>query len=429
MSYCGYITRIKSIRKHENADRLMIAEVFNNSVIVGLDMKEGDLVVYFPSDGQLGLEFATKNNLLRIKGSNSGGYLDPEKRNIRAIRLRGEKSDGIIMKLDALKDYCDINTLKEGDQITTLGGTLICQKFVPIQKKVQVQGQIKKKVKEKESYPFFAQHSDTSQLAYNLNDFKEGDLCYITLKLHGTSQRFSHTIKQEDRMLPSFLQKALKKINVNLKPKSDYEYVSGTRRVILKNFNGGYYGDNQFRKKWHDFFVDKAPKGMTIYFEVVGYSDNDKLIMPSCNNKLLQDKNFIKKYGGTTEFTYGCEEGESDIYVYRMTMTNEDGFVTEIPWESVKIYCEQMGVKHVPELDKFFFTTQEDLMERVTKYEVGEDPIGKTHIREGVIVRNESREKFTALKQKSFEFRVLEGIIKDSGVSDMEEVESVGGDS
>jgi len=43
----------------------------------------------------------------------------------------------------------------------------------------------------------------------------------------------------------------------------------------------------------------------------------------------------------------------SDIYVYRMTMTNEDGFVVEYTPDFMRYRCEQMGVKCVPVMDKF----------------------------------------------------------------------------
>ena len=59
-------------------------------------------------------------------------------------------------------------------------------------------------------------------------------------------------------------------------------------------------------------------------------------------------------------------------------------------------------------------------------YYAGPDPIGKTHVREGVVVRIVNRPKFTAYKHKNFEFKVLEGIIKDTAEApDMEEAESV----
>ena len=97
-----------------------------------------------------------------------------------------------------------------------------------------------------------------------------------------------------------------------------------------------------------------------------------------------------------------------------MTMISHDGFVVEIPFEEMQLMCERMGVKCVPLFEKFFFTTWDDLMQRVEKYYDGVDPIGKTHIREGVVVRIANREKFTAFKHKNFYFKVLSNIIKDN---------------
>jgi len=420
MSYCGYITTVKELRGHSNADKLQVATVFGNNVIVGLDVKVGDLGVYFPTDGRLGVEYAEKNNLVRISGSNTGGYLDPAKRHVTTIKLRGEQSDGLFMPIDSLSRFCKVSSLQEGDAITTLKGVLICEKYVPKSKKVQepVKQQKGKKKKDSEAFPFFERHSDTSQLAYSTNSFKEGDLCYITLKLHGTSQRTAHTVKKKNGIINKLLK-------VFKSEHTSWQYISGTRRVTLNNFNGGFYGGNEFRKKWHNFFEGKLNKGEEVFLEVTGYVNEDQLIMPECDNRKTKDKEFIRTYGEKTRFTYGCENGESDIYVYRMTMTNEDGHVVEYPWELVKIRCEQMGVKHVPELDKFLFTTEENLMKRVKLHEDGADPIGRTHIREGIIARIDNREKFTALKQKSVDFKILEGLIKADDILDIEEEESM----
>jgi hypothetical protein len=196
--------------------------------------------------------------------------------------------------------------------------------------------------------------------------------------------------------------------------------------VIIRDFiKGGFYGDNAFRKQWHDLFVGKLHKGETIYYEVVGYTNSGSLIMSECNNELTKDKEFIKQYGKTTQFTYGCEYGQSDIYAYRMTMQNEDGVVVEYSQEQLELRCEQMGVKVCPTFEKFIFTTQEDLMERANKYVDGVDPIGKTHIREGIIVRINGKDKFSAYKHKSFNFKVLESIVKvEAEFPDMEEEQS-----
>ena len=428
MSYNAYITRIKNVRKHTNADRLQVGECFGNFVIVNLDTQDGELGVYFPTDGRLGVEYCKANNLLRIKdenGNNTGGYLDPDKRHITTIKLRGERSDGLFMPLKSLKEFCDISTLKEGDLITTLDGVLICEKYIPKGKTAKTTFQ-KDKIKkaETESFPYFEEHIDTSQLAYNTHKFNKGDTCYITLKLHGTSQRTSYTIKKQRKTIPAWLYKILKTIHIEFKSKRIWDYVSGTRRVVLKDYNGGFYGDNNFRKQWHDYFVGKLHKGEEVYYEVVGYTCDDKTIMPECNNKKTKDKEFIKQYGEKTRFTYGCGTGQNDIYVYRMTMTNEDGYIIEYPWHLVKLRCEQMGLKYCPEFEKFTFENAEDLMQRVEKYVDGVDPIGKTHIREGIVVRIDNKERFTAFKHKSFNFKVLEGIIKADDVLDIEEQNS-----
>ncbi|MGV4321127.1 RNA ligase family protein [Bacillus mojavensis] len=416
MAYCGYITTVKELRKHTNADRLQIATIFGNDVIVDMDVSVGDLGVYFPTDGKLSEEYALVNELTR----ETGGYLDDKKRHVRAIKLRGERSDGLYMPLDSLSNFTDISSLKEGDTITTLNGVLICEKYIPDKKQTNTYEHIKKKRETENEFPFFEEHINTAQLAYNLDTFKEGDICYITLKLHGTSQRTAYTIKESKTKLHNFFNR----IGVKIPKKKKWKYKTGTRRVILDNFEGGFYGSNKFREEWHDFFKDKLQKGEEVYYEVVGYADGDKLIMPECSNLDTKDKDFIREYGETTRFTYGCGVGQSDVYVYRMTMTNEDGHVVEYPTELVRLRCEQMGVKFVPVLDKFIFTTKEDLLERVSLYESGADPIGKTHIREGVIVRIENGQKFTALKHKNFHFKVIEGIIKDTGTLDIEEAQS-----
>jgi hypothetical protein len=426
--YEAYITKLINVRKHDNADRLKLAECFGNTVVVGLDAKENDVVIYFPTDGQLSSEYCEFNNLVRKKdadGNNIGGYLDPEKRNIRALNLRGAKSDGLAMSLESLSKFTDIAKLKVGDRITVLGGVSICEKYIPKTGNVRSNGAKNKikNIKKEDSYPLFKEHVDTAQLDYNLADFKKGDTCYITLKMHGTSARTSYTIKEKHTWLAKLLSKYIK----------IWSFISGTRRMILNSFDKGYYGNDGFRKVYHDMFKEKLNKGETVFYEIVGYTGERGLIMAEANNKLLNDKEFIKTYGETTKFTYGCTdaselldgEKRNNIYIYRMTMTNEDGFVVEYPWELVKQRCEEMGLEHVPEFDKFIFTNKESLLKRVNKFIDGTDPIGKTHIKEGIVVRIDNKKTFKAYKKKSYAFKCLEGIIKDAGIVDAEEQESI----
>lgn len=433
--YYAYITTIKELRKHSNADRLMCATIFGNNVIVDLSYHEGQKVIYFPVDGQLSEEFANDNNLVRKKdelGNNVGGYLDPEKRNIKAISLRGEKSDGLVLPIEVLSKYVDVSTLKDGEQINTLNGKQICTKYIPKSNNTPRKNNIGKQKNTKKSrvsidYPFFEQHVDTAQLAYNQHAFKKGDTCYITLKLHGTSGRTANTVKVTNKSVPKWFKKLFKTKD---KVSSEYSIITGTRRVTLDKMatctTDGYYSDNNFRKKWHDFFAERLPKGFEVYYELVGWVNDNTTIMPRCKNSKVKDDGFTKVYGDETVFSYGCKQGECDCYVYRMTMTNPDGVVIEIPTEEVAVWCEKMGVKFVPILEKFQFTTWNNLMKRVEKYLDIPDPIGKSHVAEGVVVRIDNRSQFSAYKQKGFYFKVLEGIIKDEAdAPDMEEAQEI----
>ncbi len=790
----AHITKIKYVKEHSNADKLLIGSCFGNQVIVSLDTKEGQLGVYFATDSKLSEEYCKENDLVRRKdedGNQAGGFLDPEKRNIKALRLRKEISDGLFMPIDSLAAFTDVSKLKEGDCVDVIDGKLICEKYVPRSNKTggngNGSGKQKKKVEKLIDFPLFSEHIDTKQFAYNKANFHPGDLVTISLKMHGCfrsvqkvklwgqdrsvmikdiktgdvvvgmnedgkyipsvvknkfingtskdwltikverkgflgeklsvikctpnhefyisskkayvaaselkegqkvsiikdsliltknqksillglamgdgyySERgehkksakvefshkleheelvkytlkcmgnicrewtgvyksgygsqilrastkeltsiknylgthlntdlsgnrlnesvleefdeialaflymgdgsLSHNEKQEDRaniaicsfndsdseivkrcidklgfdvrlhkdsegynrirfnkddadklfrMIAKYvpdvvrykLSKKYRDVNkedistnsefgyeeieteitsiekvvaktghekhdietetgnyvvgnslvhnssgrttnsikvekteptllnkilmaARLKPKStrSYEYISGTRRVVLDDYSRGYYGNDEFRKQYHDNFVGKLEKGVSVFYEIVGYTTTGRTIMSICDNKKTNDKEFIKKYGKETVFDYGCAPGESDMYVYRMNMTNEDGDVVEYPTWLCQKRCEEMGVKHVPVLDRFLFTTIEDLEERVNELCEGEDPIGKTHIREGVVIRIENRVNFAAYKHKSFNFKVLEGIIKESATEpDMEESQDV----
>lgn len=446
MSYCGYITKLQNVRPHSNADRMKLADCFGNTVCVGIDTPEDTLLIYFPTDGQLSVEYCEYNNLVRKKdenGNNIGGYMDPDKRNVTAIKLRGEKSDGLVMPLESLAfTGVDISTFKMGDTITVVNGHEICKKYIPVNKKApRVSEGNRTRKKKVPIAPLFVEHADTEQLAYNMDAFKPGDEIEITLKMHGTSQRTGYlpVFKGYKRTL---WDKICRRAG---EPIYEWDYVSGTRRTVLENFDGGFYGSNAFRKQHEDLFRGKLWKGETVYYEVVGFTDNGASIMASCSNKKLNDKEFVKKYGDTTVFSYGCSPTgtisveakdvgdcadvkipKSDAYVYRMTMTNEDGNIVEYTPDFMRYRCEQMGVKTVPVMWKgtvpnenylnseYNASAGEYIKMIAEQFYDGPDPIGKTHVREGVVCRIVNRPKFCAYKHKNYTFKMLSGIIVEA---------------
>ena len=429
--YHAYVTRLENVRKHPNADRLLLADCFGNTTCVSLDFSEGQTVIYFPTDGQLSAEFAHANHLCRkdANGQPDTGYLDPDKRNVRAIKLRGEKSDGLAMPLTCLESFGDISTLKVGDTIDVFNGHEICKKYIPRgRNRGPHTGGNRVRKKTAPIAPLFLEHADTEQLAYNLSAFKPGDFIEITLKVHGTSQRTAYlpVLQGYKRTLWDRIRRR------EGAPIYDWGYVTGTRRVVLETYEGGFYGNNGFREPYAKFFEGKLWKGEEVYYEVCGFTDTGAPIMPSVSNKPTNDKEFIKKYGETTTFSYGCEAPHSRIFVYRMTMTNLDGEVVEYTPDFMWYRCSQMGVECVPTLWKGLIPklsgdfSGEWIKNIAEEYYDGPDPIGKTHVREGVVVRIVNRPKFTAYKHKNFSFKVIEGIAKDTAAApDMEEAEEV----
>lgn len=416
--YKAYITHVTNIRPAENADRLNACEVFGNTTIIDKTITEDTLILYLPSDGQISVEFGEKNNLFRRKdenGNNVGGFVDPDKRNIAAIRLRGNRSDGLVLPISCL-NYCFSHgdasiEFHAGDVIDGLvNGHEIACKYVPIRRAYdgKIRSGSTKKIKA-DIAPLFAEHIETEQLPYNLNKFRAGDILDISLKCHGTSQRTAY-LPTEVGYERTFWDKIFKR---NGKRIIEYRYICGTRRTVLGESNISW-GSENFRKTAHESFIGKLHKGETVYYEVVGYNGNMP-IMPSADNKKMNDKQFVATYGNRTEFSYGCNLGSNDFYVYRMTLTLEDGYVFEYSPEQIRRRCEEMGVKTVLHFEEVQIPADCEnpglwAQTEAEKFYDGIDPIGKTHIREGVVVRIVNRTSFEVYKIKNYAFKVLSGI-------------------
>lgn len=431
INHCGYIVKVKELRKHPNADKLYIATFFGNDTCVSIDTQVGDIGVYFPCDLQLSLEFCIANHLCRKlpDGTADTGYMEVDKRNITAIRLRGERSDGLYLPIKCF-NYCyddDASAyLKVGDIINEVNGHPICNKYIPrTRKQNNTNGSnVSKTRKHKDPIaPLFKEHIDTAQLAYNLNAFKPGDLIEITRKLHGTSARIGYlpVLKGYKRTL---WDKITRKDGT---PIYQYDYIDGTRRTLLVSYDGGFYGSNEFRKHFHEAIEGKLHEGETCYAEIVGFTDDGTPIMGSVSNKKTNDKVFIKQYGDMTTFSYGCDPTgvtapKNDFYVYRMTLTTHDGYTVEYSPEYTRYRCEQMGVKFVPVEWRGYIpehpasenddtiTAGEWIMNKAEQYYDGPEPIDPRHVREGVVVRLVDKPSFTAYKIKNFSFKLISGI-------------------
>lgn len=437
MSYKAIVTKLTNVRPHSNADKVQLATCQGNQVVIGLESTEDDLGIYFPSDGQLSVSFCHFNNLFRKGEMNSNsektGMFD-ENRRVRAQKFRGEISDGFWIPL-SLVTLAGVNSLKEGDEFDILDGEEICSKYVnQATLKIARENQGKKTKRAKSSI-MFKEHFDTGHFGKNLHEFDYDQTIIITEKLHGTSGRIGHVQVERDL---NWKEKIAKKLGIKVQ-ETEWKYLNGTRRVVIEESKGLQYHDPTIRDKAFKLFEGNLRKGETVFFEIVGFESTGASIMPKVDTSKMNDKEFSKLYDKTMTFSYGCSETESKVYVYRMTLSDEDGHIVDYSWNDVVKRCNELGVNHVPHMRTLTLNELNEALKEngkvddrdikdnfsrmVELFGAGPSTLDGKHIREGVCVRIEGGLNNKTFKFKSFEFKVLEGIIKDSGVVDAEEAQ------
>lgn len=88
--YTALITKIRT-SPIPGADFVQKGNCSGYTVVVGKEVKDGDLGIFFPADGQLSQRMTIENNLYRkdpkTGKENKGGYLENNRR-VRTIKLR-----------------------------------------------------------------------------------------------------------------------------------------------------------------------------------------------------------------------------------------------------------------------------------------------------------------------------------------------------
>ena len=458
MSYSGLVTRIIT-REHPNADKLAIGQCGAYQVVVGKDTIAGTLGVFFAVDGQLSEPFCKAHDLIsrveiKVDPTDSaktievkmGGYFS-DNRKVRCQKLRGEKSEGFWMPLTCLAfTGVDLSSFKEGDAVESANGVEICKKhYTPATlRRIGNQSTIARTPSK-----YFLKHFDTGQFKREGFTIPKGVILDITAKLHGTSARFSHALNEvpskmslHKRMYNAALSLAHKlplvgqKIKQRLQPIQDmhleYQYLNGTRNVVLENkgvnpsnpANGTtYYGNEGFRFRATDPLKDLLYKGETLYGELVGFTGNgDTPIMGAVP---VKDKEQQKVFGKSMTFSYGCNVGACEFYIYRITMLNVDGFAIDLSPDAMRARCVQLKLKVVPRMcDPFVYDGDLGAL-KIKLDALLEKPsiLDSRHVEEGVCIRWEGAGICKILKHKSFTFLGFEDAQKsDDNFVDTEEV-------
>jgi hypothetical protein len=444
-NYLAEIITIPAISPHPNADRLELTEVFGNTVVLGKGLyKEGEKVIYFPVESCLSAEFLSWANLfdkpeLNADGETKGFFSNKGCR-VKAVKLREIPSQGFLFKVSKLAEYYKTSEsdFKVGTSFDTVGDNLLVKKyvrptsnshenikkskvpnwinktvgylprpvrrivFIPIQKYYGVDkcNGIKSLIVDGQ----FKFHYKTEHMGKNAWLLKPDDVISVTEKLHGTSAIFANILCKKPQ---NFIQRIF---GADSK-ETAYKLVYSSRSV-LKNRKDGKFTDDVWGK--HAEEIDgKIPAGYAIFGEIIGWVSSGKQVQKN--------------------YDYGVTRGESELVVYRVTETNEQGEARELSWDEIESFCKSCNLNTVPVHysgragDLFNIPEDEQwaenfLIELKKKHLDKKCELCTTGvINEGVVVKINNSKLKPAFKFKSPLFVVKESASRDSGEADMEE--------
>lgn len=365
-NYGAVPTIIEHVYPIPGADNIMRTVIEGNDVIIGKnDTVVGDKVLYFRSGTRLSEEYCRYNNLYDTPENNidtsKKGYISYKRRRVKAIKLKGIISDGMVMsiasllKLPSLKNVSKISEIFDiTTDFNTINDVLICDKYIiptptestSIKSKVD-KNNINKKMKGLLVDKQFKFHFETSHLGKNIFKINPHDRLVITEKFHGSSVILSR-VKTHRKL--TFWERVVGKLfKMNIldteyrgiwssgKPKSNLP--KGIENLWQTDVNS-YYKTDIWKRCWVDYNYAVEP-GITIYGEV-------------CNSNIQKGYDYSK-------YTHPNTDHPQDyiFVVYRITRTNDVGITDEFSWDKVEQYCQKYDLMTVPVL---FAGTPLDLM-------------------------------------------------------------------
>lgn len=325
-------------------DNLNALHALGYQALVSKDIQPGTRVLLFPAETQLDENFACHNNLFRHSEYNldetKKGYLEDNLR-VRAIKLRGYRSDALVLPLTSVDYIAQANGNKpyEDWEWDLLGdptfdhveGQEICRKYV--RPGAQNTNQPAQPKKVRVATKFFPEHFDTTRYAGNEHLIPEDAHVTVTQKLHGTSVRLANV--PVERTLTRW-EKVLKWLRLPVQTE-EYAIVSGSRRVTKAIGGEGLPERDHWYGVAGDVWTEVGqevgeliPKNFVVFGEIIGWTADGQPIQ--------------------TGYTYNLPVGEHALYVYRVAQVNPDGLLIDLPWGAVKQFCVERGLNYVPEL-------------------------------------------------------------------------------
>lgn len=357
VNYLSKVVNITSFRKHSDPEvtKLKCCTIDGFNIITGIDSPEG-LYIYFPALSCINSDFLRFANLYRHSELNANpeqtGMFEDNGR-VKAIKLRGELSEGFIISAEILQNYIisvtnkELENVKEGVEFDSVqDGSKefwISKKFIP--KGTYTSGAKESRTKKKVSKKLdrvidtqFRFHYETNLLKRNPHVISPDSIIEISYKIHGTSHISAYVLCHQPL---NWKQKIAKWLTGCTFDKYDYLYASRTvikNKYYNKNVTPGFYGVDVWAEA--DKIIRPClAKGQTVYAEIVGFTPDGKYIQKG--------------------YDYGCEPPKANenytpekhfkVRVYRVSYTNADGVTFEYTPHQVQQWCARVGLTPVEE--------------------------------------------------------------------------------
>lgn len=444
VNYLAKIVKIENFHKHSDPEvtKLKCCCIDGFNIITGIDSEPG-LYVYFPTACCINPKFLSYANLYRHGELNvdqtKTGMFDDNGR-VKAIRLRGELSEGFIIPIVVLQNWVmstvnvelNVEEGTEFDSIEHDGKTFwVNKKYIP--KNTRTPGAPGSGNSGKGKQPKgldkiienqFRFHYDTVLIKKCPHVLHPSDLISITSKVHGTSGISAYVLCKQEL---NWKQKIARWLTGEEFDKYDYLYSS---RSVIKNqyynksVQGGFYGVDVW--KYADDIVRPClSKGMTAYYEIIGFLPNGGYIQKNYDYGCLPPV-------GDEAYTYGKH---FKVQIYRVTITDVSGKVHEFSAREVQLWAQMVGLVPVeqyyygyakdlyPDLDPSEHWNENFLSKLANDknfYMECNSPTCDNKVpHEGIVIKIENM-KSEAFKLKCFKFLDGEGKALDKGEVDIE---------
>jgi len=456
-NYLAKVAELKEVEKVPGTDRLYYTTIDNRTVIIDDSYQVGDVIVYFPSGCKINGELLSSLNAFRNENLNADpnpdktGFFEDNGR-VKMIKLQKMYSEGYIIRWNLFEAFLYDKGIKgvvalvsetfdsvEQDKVKLQ----ICEKYVV---KIKESGASMGSKRAKKSaielicddqFKFHVKVTRMGEVAWKLTPEKHIN---VSCKYHGTSGISANILCK--RELGWWETKFKKWFGFKFQ-EQEYKDVAASR-TIIKGVGSVNQDAADFRgfDIWnhvHNLIKSKLWQGMTLYYEIVGYTPGGKIIQKGYDygyKAPVDDK--IENYKMGENF---------GVKVYRITLTDPKGKVFEWSMNQIEDFCQNTGletplvyfdgkVSELIEKDRFdniakagewvglstgdpkdiynYFATMNP-MEK-------DCPICKTKVPfEGVVIRFEGKNRYDAFKLKCKAFDERESKALDKGESNMED--------